>query len=63
MNASVVKLAYKRLETDEEFRARAAAKLSGYYASRYLSTHSGEMLDEFVWDVLRMQRRIVEIFP
>ena len=63
MNESVVKLAYKRLETDEEFRARAAQAPGMYYAKRYLNDYVGVFLDDFVWDVSRLQRRLVEIFP
>lgn len=63
MNTSTVKLAYKRLETDAEFQERVAAHPQMYYAGRFLKDYSGQHLDDFVWDVTRMQRRIVEIFP
>jgi hypothetical protein len=62
-DSSTVKLAYKRPETDVEFRERVWKHPAMSYAGRYLKDYHGELLDDFVWDVTRLQRRIVEVFP
>lgn len=50
--------AYTRLETDDEFRARLRAR--GMYVDR---GHPSELLDELAWNTLKMQRKIIEVFP
>lgn len=60
---SVVKLGYKHLETDVEFRTRAAPMIVDRWVRIGLENFSGEQLDIYVWDVLKRQRQIIEVFP
>lgn len=60
---SVVKLGYKHVETDAEFRARTSPMIVDRWVRVGLESYSGEQLDIFVWDVLKRQRQIVEVFP
>ncbi len=55
----IVKPAYKRLETDEEFRERIV-KL---YPWAWMQGSAGVVLDDQAWHNWKMQRRILEIFP
>jgi hypothetical protein len=48
---------YKRLETDQELRARLVAR--GVYAY----SKSGYELDQYAWDQCRLERRIIEVVP
>ncbi len=58
----MIKLAYKRLETDAEFRARLSA--AHPYWREWLDGMSGETLEYQVYAHCNgAQRRIVEIFP
>lgn len=45
---------FKRLETDEELKARL------YEALGYSTYQNGEALDDFAWRHARLQRRLVE---
>lgn len=53
---------YKSLETDAEFRERVYAHLgkNAKYWRYDLDGASGEHLEAIVWDVWKMQRKIVE---
>lgn len=52
---------YKRVETDEEFRARVLPKTVREWRP-YVSMLCGLALDEHAWEYYKMQRRIVERF-
>lgn len=53
---------YLRLETDDEFRARISPALFGWSRS-YIDGLKGEQLDIYVWDVVRKQRKLIEVIP
>ncbi len=59
------KPAYKRLETDVEFRDRIYAMLGGkaVYWRYDLDGAAGGRLDEIVLAMWQKQRKIVEVFP
>lgn len=52
------KLGYKHLETDAEFIARVRKDHPGWYPYK-----RGEALDDEVWNVWMMERKILEVFP
>jgi len=57
---------YKRLETDDEFRARVAPILKerGRLTSLdMIGTLSGVSLDDYIWSKIMVQRKIVEVVP
>ncbi len=56
----MIKPAYKRLETDDEFLQRIPATHREQY--RYFG-YSGRGLDAAAWNDCEIQRRIVEVFP
>jgi hypothetical protein len=47
---------FKRLETDDELRARLSARVG-----LPLRTIAGNALDEYAWVWYKMQRRIIEV--
>lgn len=56
-----VKLGYRHLETDFEFRQRLDPDLNTWCRSLAMRMWGPE-LDTFMWDTLRKQRRIIEVF-
>jgi hypothetical protein len=60
--AVVTKPAYTRLETDDEFISRIAPSLDGW-ARSYMNGLRGDQLDTYVWDVRKLQRKIIEVYP
>lgn len=55
---SAVKLAYKRLETDTEFVERVRKTFKWW-----CPWQTGESLDNVTWESLKMQRKIVVVYP
>lgn len=54
--------AYTRCETDAEFIERVRDRFYGW-SRTYLADLRGEQLDTYVWDVIRKQRKIIEVYP
>lgn len=59
----IIKRAYKRLETDDEYRTRILVHcVRGSVAETEVRTAAAERLD--LWgEAFQMQRRIIEVFP
>jgi hypothetical protein len=66
----VIKLAYKHVETDEEFANRIVHECPRDFPYTYQRQYlydfkgdKGDQLDTYVWDVAKRQRKLVEVFP
>lgn len=56
---------YLHLENDEEFRTRLLTKdgAPGHVHSFNLNSLTGASLDEYVWNKLKMQRKLIWTTP
>jgi hypothetical protein len=54
--------AYRKVETDAEFRVRLATMKRVAWTMKHQDDQHGAELDDFAWEHFRAQRRIVEVF-